>query len=109
MRQVGSKGRELSTIHKPKAKGMLCSNTMHVISSLVSSQPVRGSPSTDDQSYFFLLFQPWTGCAENGDFFVPQPSEKPSGTPSKNTTLANKRKAEADKIKSHRSSFQVVV
>lgn len=100
---------ELSTIHKPKAKGMFCSNTMHFTSSLVSTQLVRGSPSTAHRSYFSHLFQLWMGCAENGDFFWSHnlhrssSSEKPSGTPIKNTTLANKRKAEADKIKSHSS------
>lgn len=62
---------ELSTIHKPKAKVMSCSNTTHFTSSLVSTQLVRGSPSTADQSDFFHLFQLWTGCAENGDFFCP--------------------------------------
>lgn len=46
---------ELSTIHKPKAKGIFCSNTMHFISSLVSSQLVRGSPNTADWSYSFHL------------------------------------------------------
>lgn len=64
---------ELSTIHKPKAKAMFCSNNMHFTSSLVSTQLVRGNPSTAHQSYFFHLFQLWTGCAESSGFFVPQP------------------------------------
>lgn len=63
---------ELSTIHKPKAKVMSCSNTTHFTSSLVSTQLVRGSPSTAERSDFFHLFQLWTGCAENGDFFCPR-------------------------------------
>lgn len=54
-----------------KTRGMFCSNIMHFTSSLVSTQLVRGSPSTAHQSYFFHLFQLWTGCAENCNFFCP--------------------------------------
>lgn len=105
---------ELSTIHKPKAKVMSCSNTTFYFFPCVHStcqrQPQYCRP------VWFLSFVSavdrlcrkwWLFLSHN--LHRSSSSKKPSGTPSKNTTLANKRKAEADKIKSHRSLFQVAV